>query len=142
MDYNLLIGLVGLILTLIGLYYAKQSYKKDHIDKPNEEKLHLLAQFKSTQALSNMVYNGLYAYVASNNYFDNDMWPGITYSTYLDQMKKSQGENLSDELYDKLLKEDFPSATMQSMCKSLETQFESLMLIHNEIKLKSQQKTL
>ena len=137
MDINVFIGILGLILAVIGIIYSNKTYKKDHIDKPQEEKLHLLAQFRATQTLSNNVYRDLYNYVEKHNAFEEFMWPDITYNTYLESIRNSQKENLSDELYEKVLNmQDIPSMTIASMCKSLETQFDALNLMQTEINLR------
>lgn len=135
-SFTIVTVILGIVISIIALSYTKRTYEKDFVDKPNKEKLHLLAQFKATQKLSHQVYKDLYTYVEKHKAFDQFMWPGITYKSYLSEMQKSQNENLSDKLFEDLRSLDLPSLTIQSMNQSLSQQFESLTLIHQEVKLK------
>jgi hypothetical protein len=135
--FTVITVIIGIILAAVAVSYNKKTFKKDYVDKPNEEKLHLLAQFKATQTLSKQVHTDLYNYVNKHNAFDQFMWPGITYGAYLTQMEQSQRENLSDELYKNLEGMEIPSMTILSMCQSLDNQFTNLTLIHQEVKIKS-----
>ncbi|GAB3414894.1 hypothetical protein [Niabella aquatica] len=136
-NFTIITVIIGIILSVIGINYSRKTYRKDHVDKPKEDKLHLLAQFIATKELSVKVYDDLYHYVEKNNAFEQFMWPGISYRTYLTEMKRSQAENLSTELYEELKSSNLPTLTIESMSKSLETQFESLRLIQQEIKMRS-----
>ena len=89
MDINIIIGVAGLLLTVIGLMYSQNTFKKEYVDKPNEEKQNLLIQFKATQTLSKKLYAELFAIVERNNAFEQEAWPGITYRKYLDELENS-----------------------------------------------------
>lgn len=141
MDINIVIGTVGLILAYVSVDYARKAFRKDHIEKPSEEKQHLLAQFKTNQTLSRQTYDVLYKFSVYYDAFDKEVWPGqgILYATILDEIKKSHEEgNLSDNQYADLKQRDISSITIQSHIKSLEQQFEALNLIYQEFRLKTQ----
>lgn len=138
MDINILIGIIGLLVALIGLKYSRKSFKKEHIERPQENILHLKAQFKATQKLSKDLYHDLKEFATKKSYFEEEIWPGVTYNMYLQELLNSQNGNLSDEVFDKISVGYLPEMTIQSMSKSLEEQFNALTLLHNELKIKSQ----
>lgn len=136
MDVNFLLGVLGLAVAIASLGYARRTFKKDYEEKPNEEMQHLLVQFKATQTLSRQTYAKLHALAEEKDYFDEFIFPNITYRRYLDEMLKSQEDNLSDKLYDQLLAVKLTSPTIQSMTKSLEVQFQNLTAIYNEANMR------
>lgn len=141
MDINVVLGILGLILTVIGLIYAGKTFRKDHVDKPVEEKQHLLAQFKANQKLSRQTYEVGCKFAVYYDAFDKEVWAGqgITYKTYLEEIRKSHEEgNLSDAVYEDLKHREIPSPTIQSHVRSLEQQFEALNLIYQEFRIKTQ----
>jgi hypothetical protein len=141
MSAEIIIGILSLILAVIGVDYARKTFKKDHIDKPQEEKLHLLAQFKATQILSRQACEVVHKFIVYYNAFDKEVWPGqgITYRTYLDELRKPNEEgNLSDAAYENLKQREMPSITIQSHVKSLEQQYEALNLTYQEFRIKTQ----
>lgn len=135
MDLNILIGVVGLLLTLAGLIYSRNTFQKEYVDKPNEEKQNLIIQFKATQSLSKKLYVDLLAVVERNNAFEQEAWPSITYRQYLEELENSHKTNLSDECLD-AFKSDIPSGTIQSMTRSLEQQFDALNLMYTDVKVR------
>jgi len=137
MDINIAIGIVGLILAYLGVAYARKTFKKDHIEKPNENKLHLQASFMATRKLSQDLYNELHEFATRKNYFDEQMWPGVTYRIYMQELLNSQNSNLSEEVLKNTLSLELPEMSIQSMSKSLDDQFNALMLVRNELKMKS-----
>lgn len=141
MDVNIIIGILGLVLAIVGIDYARKSYKKDHVEKPNEEKIHLLAQFKANQKLSRQTYEVLQKFTTYYNAYDKEVWPGqgITYKTYLDEIKKSHEEgNLSDVVYEQIVNSELTTVRIHSHIKSLEQQFEALNMIYQEFRIKTQ----
>ncbi|WP_129020323.1 hypothetical protein [Edaphocola flava] len=142
MDYNLIIGILSLIVAIGGYNLAKKIAKKDYEEKPEEDKLHLTAQFKATQNLSKQVYNELKSHVETYNAFDQFMFPGITYRAYLSELEKSHSADngcLSDKTLEKSLSLwPLPLMTIQSMSKSLEDQFRALTEIQNSIRLQKE----
>lgn len=140
MDSNLLIGIIGLIVAIAAYNLSRKTYKKDYEEKPDDDKLHLTAQFRSTQTLSKQVYKNLLAHVERYNAYDQFMFPGITYRAYISKLLESHGAggNLSDETLENVLSLwPIPDLTLQSMCKSLETQFEALNEIQQIILLQA-----
>jgi hypothetical protein len=142
MDLANSIGLVGVILAVAALYYAIRTYNKEHKDKPNEDKLHLMASFKATQKLSHDVFNELSAFVEQHNVLENEMYPGLTFRTCLSQIKTAQEKTLSDELYEKCKKESLPTMTIQSMSNSLDKQLANFLQIQADIQMLKQRNSL
>ena len=60
--------------------------------------------------------------------------PGITYRAYLAQMERSFNENLSDRLLEEVESLKPSDNTIDSMLKSLETQFEALLQIDAQMR--------
>jgi hypothetical protein len=142
MDSNLLIGVLGLIIAIAAYNLSRKTFKKDYEEKPDEDKLHLTAQFKATQTLSMKVYSELKSHVETYNAFDQFMFPGITYRVYLSELEKSYVEDngsLSDKTLESALELwPLPSLTVQSMCKSLEAQYEALNEIQKGVLLQKE----
>lgn len=130
------------IIAWVGLNYTRKTFKKDHVDKPNEEKSHLLAQFKANQTLSKQTYEVAHKFTVYYDAFHREVWPGqgITYQMYLNELKNSHdnGGNLSDAVYEQIKHQEMSSMQIQSHVKSLEQQFEALMLIYQEFRIKTQ----
>ncbi len=126
---EIIIGILGLIIAVLTFWYS--FYKK-----PKEELLHLKAQFKATQKLSENLQVELENYIAKTNSADQPIFPNISFGSYLNEMKESYKENLSDELYNKLDNLNLSKSINQSMIESLETQFSALQQIQIEIKMR------
>lgn len=127
-----------IILAILGLLIAWLTYKKTFFSEPIEEKEHLLVQFRATQTLSIQVRQLLEEFTIINNCQHEQMFPGISYQTYISKMESSYQENLSDALYDRILNGKLPKHILLSMGRSLEKQYEDLskMKIQFELLLK------
>ena len=91
-------------------------------------------QFKATQKLSLQVQAELREFIEKYNAENQFLMPGITYQAYLAQMERSFNENLSDRLLEKVESLKPSDSTIDSMLKSLETQFEALLQIDTQLR--------
>ncbi|HET9055786.1 MAG TPA: hypothetical protein VFN30_02950 [Chitinophagaceae bacterium] len=124
-----------IIIGIAGLLIAWLTYKKTFLSEPKEEKEHLLAQFLATQKISNQTKKNLIEFATANNAFDKELFPEVTYQSYITKMETSYNENLSDELFEKLKKMKLSKSNILSMTKSLERQFEALLQINTQVEL-------
>lgn len=141
MDTTLLLAIIGTFIAIAAYNIARKTFKKDFEEKPNEEKAHLLAQFKATQALSRQTYEVIQKFAAYYNAYDKEVWAGqgITYAMVIEEIRKSHQEgNLSDVLYENLKQTEIPSITIHSHIRSLEQQYEALNLTYQEFRVKTQ----
>ncbi len=122
------IGFIGIILTVFII-------KKTFYSKPNEEFEHLIVLFKSAQKLSLEVQKELEELITKNNAWDNEIFPGIKYGSYLEEMKLSFKKNLSNDLFAKLKELSLTKSNIASMTKSLENQFEALSQMQSQIRI-------
>ena len=125
-----LIGIFGLIVAIITLWYS-------FFRKPKEELQHLKAQFKATQSISKELQSEIENYISKTGRGDELMFSNISYSSYLNTLKESYKENLSDELYNKLERLNLSKSIINSMIKSLDGQFAALQHILIEMKIKN-----
>lgn len=102
--------------------------------KPKEKFSHLKIQFRATQRLSLQVQAELREFIEKYDAEDQFLMPGITYQAYLAQMEKSFDENLSDRLLKEVESLKASDNTIDSMLKSLETQFEALSQIDAQLR--------
>jgi len=128
---EILIGIFGLIIAIATFWYS-------FFRKPKEELLHLKAQFKATQSISKELQSEIEKYISKTGRGDELMFSNISYSSYLNTLKETYKENLSDELYAKLERLNLTKSIIHSMIKSLDSQFSALqhMLIEMRIKNK------
>ena len=125
-------GIIGVIASL----YASWDSRKEHVDKPKEEKDFLIVQFMSTRSLSISVSEQLNEYARKHNAYDQFILPDTTIATYLKLLRQSQETNLSEETLENALKLPLTSPIIQSMTKSLENQFNGLLQIDGWVKAK------
>ncbi len=130
--------LAGVIIGGVALLFAAKTYSKNFVKKPNEERQHLLLQFKANQTLARQVKDSLIEYAQSRNAFDAFMFQGVTYRTYIAELETCLTEtNLADKYYDSLKTLDLTSSNIQAMLRSLEAQFESLSQLQTNTRLLS-----
>jgi hypothetical protein len=122
-----IITIIGVVLAIIPIIY--QFYLK-----PKEKFSHLKIQFRATQRLSLQVQAELREFIEKYDAEDQFLKPGITYQAYLAQMERSFDENLSDRLLKEVESLKPLDNTIDSMLKSLETQFEALSQIDAQLR--------
>lgn len=122
-EMELIIGVFTILLTV-------WTIKMQFFSKPKEELRHLMEQFKATQTMSLKVQMALEKYIHENNAGDTFLAPGIRCKAYLESVKISFEENLSDKLFELICKENFSRSNILSMTKSLEDQFSALSQIN------------
>lgn len=126
---EIFIGIFGLIIAIATFWY---SFKR----KPKEELQFLKLQFRSTQKLLKDLQIELEDFINKNLCSELEMFPNISFSCYLSEMKSSSKENLSEELYDKIDEMELTKPIIKSMTKSLENQFNELQKIQTELSMR------
>lgn len=124
MDIIAIIEVIVAVITFIYQFHLK----------PKEKLSHLKIQFKATQRLSLQVQEELRKFIEKYDAGDQFLMPGITYQAYLAQMERSFDENLSDRLLKEVESLKPSDYTIDSMLKSLETQFEALSQIDTQLR--------
>lgn len=127
------------IITVIGGIagiYTIMDYRKNHVEKPNEEKEHLRLQFNITRELSIDVKNRLIEYADKFYTYDEVLFPGVTIKQYIALLEDSQNTNLSQSLIDDTINLPLTSSIIQSMVQSLQEQYNSLLVIQGLMKAK------
>lgn len=122
------------IITIIGVVIAIITFIYQFHLKPKGKLSHLKIQFKATQRLSLQVQEELREFIEKYDAGDQFLMPGITYQAYLAQIEKSFDENLSDRLLKEVESLKPSDYTIDSMLKSLETQFEALSQIDTQLR--------
>lgn len=122
---------VGLVISILGVIVSFYAIKLQFFSAPNEELEHLRVQFRANQELSIQVQNELDCIIKKFNVGNKMLFPGITYSIYLENMRSSYKENLSEDLYNSLLTLNLSKSNISSMRKSLEEQFGALSQLHS-----------
>jgi N-methylhydantoinase B/oxoprolinase/acetone carboxylase alpha subunit len=124
------ISIIGLIVAIAAFYYS-------FLRKPVDELANLKAQFLATQKLSKSVQELIEEYANKTGSWEKPMFreSNISVKSYLNQMKDSYQENLSDELFQSLSSLKLNKANIESMTKSLETQQSALLQMQAEFRL-------
>ena len=128
---EILIAILGLIVAIITLWYS-------YFRKPKEEFHHLKVQFKATQGMSKELQSELEDYINKTGSGDEFIFQNISYSSYLNVLKESYKENLSDDLLYRLDELNLSKSIIESMIKSLDKQFSELQQILIEIRIRKQ----
>jgi hypothetical protein len=137
MDTNILIGVIGLIVAIAGYSLAKQTFNKEHVEKPEEDKTNLIANFNAVRNLSIDVKNRLEKYAQEKSAYDEQLWPGVTIGQYIKLLQESQDTNLSPKLLNDLTSLPLSSANIELLHKELEPQKLALLEIQGWVKMKS-----
>ena len=124
----------GIVLAVIGVVIAIIALKKDHYSKPKEELSHLILQFEMTKTLSEKVQQEVHTYIENNSASEQFLFPGITFKKYLSMMKDNYNQSLTSEMSNNLKNLPLTKPNIESMTKSLETQFEALQQVQNLLK--------
>ncbi|WP_159020118.1 hypothetical protein [Algibacter sp. L3A6] len=127
-----IIAIISLVIAALTFWFTFQS-------KPKEELDNLKVLFKSTQNISQDLQIELENYINKTESGDLDIFPNISFSTYLAELKKSSKENLSDELYNKFDTMGLTKPVIDSMSKSLENQFNGLQHTLIQLRMRDRQ---
>lgn len=134
---EIIFTIIGLLVALASLSYARKTYKRQFHSKPHAELQHLYVQFKITQALSLRLQNELGKFIVETNCGHKEFFQGITYNKYLEELKDSYKTHLSDEMFQRIEQLDLTSNNILSMTKSIEDQYNALSQISTYLKLQS-----
>ena len=126
---EVLIATLSLVVAILTLWYG-------YFRKPKEELQHLKAQFRATQSLSKELQTELEDFINITHCGEDFIFQNVSYSAYLNLLKDSYQENLSDDLFFKLDKLNLTKNIINSMIKSLEKQFSELQKMLIEIKIR------
>lgn len=137
MTTEILIGLAGLLIALAA-FIKSQKPQEIKFPLPKDEMLGLKMQFIINQKLSIEIQELLKSYIQLNQCSDELFYRNLTFSKYLDFLKNNYEEHLSEAVYEKTLSERiYTRPVIESMSKSLENQYNNLMLVKNHIKILS-----
>jgi hypothetical protein len=137
MTIEILIGLAGLLIA-IAAYIKSHKPQEIKFPVPKEEMFGLKMQFIINQKLSIEIQGLLKSYILSNQCSDELFYQNLTFSKYLDFLKNNYEESLSETVYEKTLSERiYTRPVIESMSKSLENQYNNLMLVKNHIMILS-----
>ena len=131
---EILFAVVGVGLTIWGIYYARKQDRQTNIKQPKEQKEHLILQFKMNQQLNQTLIDELSEYATNNDKWNEQFVQHLTIRNMVDGLYDSKKNNLSDTQLNFLETEKFTADNMRSVLKSLETQFENLQILHASLK--------
>lgn len=126
------------IATIIGGVagiYAILDHRKKNIQEPKEELEHLIIQFKATQRQSRKLVERLKTFAIQHDAWDMDFMPMLTFRTCIVGLEDSLNGNLSDDRLTDMHDLTLTSPNIQSMVRSLETQFNSLLELEGRLKI-------
>lgn len=128
----IVIGILSIILGVLAYHY---SIRKD-VKEVKELKDHLLLLILGTQKSSLQLRTDLINYTNANNAHDKLIFEGITFAKYIKEMETSFELNLSNEVYEKVIKTKYTKANLNSMIASLEKQSEAIEMMQKETNTK------
>lgn len=134
--------MAGLFIGILALIYVVKTYKKEHVDKPVENKGHLLLQFNANRTITMQLIEALREFTRKNNNIDELMFPNITFRAYIETLENNLSTgNLSSKYLKVIASDDLTQPTIDSMVRSLEGQFNGLQDTLNRTKLFSESQT-
>lgn len=123
------------VLGLIGAYasfLAIKTYWESRHSKPLKEKRHLKVLFEANQKLNDELTVLITAHVEENNAWDKLCFENITFRSYINGLKKSRDETLSNELIQRVMDSPLSEFACADMIDSLKKQQESLILMKSQ----------
>lgn len=125
--------IAGILTALGGVasIYAISTYRKDHVEKPNEERATLKITFKTNQRLAEEIRKNLVDYAETNNAYELQFTQGITFRAYIDLLNKTLDRDLSDSIFEGVMKEKLNESLIRSMQQSLDEQNKNLLQVRN-----------
>lgn len=134
MTTEIIIGAIGLVIA-IATYMQSQKPQEIKFTEPKEEMDGLKVSFKVNQKLCLEIQDLLEVYIKENNCSDELFFQNMTFSKYLDFIKNTYEECLSDKVFEKTLSNEFYTRPIiENMSNSLQNQWNNLMMTKNYIK--------
>ncbi|MEM8507908.1 MAG: hypothetical protein AAF717_08765 [Bacteroidota bacterium] len=128
-----------IIIAILGLLVAILTFWYSFYRKPKEELEHFIVQFKSTQSISKQLQIELESFIQNANCGSEEMFRNITFDSYLEELKESYQQNLSDKLLEKVTNTNPTKSIILSMTRSLENQFNEIQKILIEIRIRNKE---
>ncbi|WP_443939168.1 hypothetical protein [Pedobacter sp. MW01-1-1] len=121
--------MIEITIAIVGLLIAWFTYQKTFLEEPKEEIEHFVVQFKTTQATSHIVRNGLIKLSREYEMGSKELFPGVTIDRYIKLMTNSYEQNIGDALLTKVLELKPSRSLLKSMISSLEKQNNELIAL-------------
>lgn len=131
---EVIIAICG-ILGGIAAVYGILTYFKTNVEKPNEQRTTLIAQFKANQKLAREIRDRLIECVERHNAYKEELFKGVTFEAYISLITKTLETDLADETLNKVIGVKLPESIFNSMTASLDTQFQNLSNVKNYLHL-------
>lgn len=129
----------GVIIGLASLIIAILTFKYAYFSKPIKELESLKIHFRANQRLALDIRGEIESLINKFGIGDSVLFPGLTYSAYLEGLNNSLKGNLSNAQLDKIESLDLSLSSIQSMQKSLENQFNALVQVKEYLKIQRNQ---
>ena len=133
MTTEIIIGIVGIAIAL-ATYKQGQKPNEIKFPKPKEEMDNLKVHFIMNQKLSLEIQDALEQYIIKNNASKKLLFENMSFSKYLDFVKKEHENCLSEKMYQTLSEPIYTRANIESMLLSLQNQNNNLMIVKNQLK--------
>ena len=131
---KLLFGSIG----VIGVLIAARAFYLNFLSKPKVEIDALIIQYRATQRMNLTLQESLKKYIktydAGEQIFSN--YIDVSCNSYLQTLKNSYDEYLSEQLLKKILNEKLTKPLINKMMNSLEMQFNDLQNTNDIIRMK------
>lgn len=139
MDLELLIGLIGLLGTILGLYIAYKTYNKEYGTEKVKNKIEELKfNFSSARNLSIKCSDTIDSLILENGIENEIFLNNVSFKGYSDLLKYSQKTELDNKILEDALKnfepflnDDLINKTIDSMNESLKKQLNELIDLDN-----------
>ncbi|MEQ3501098.1 hypothetical protein ABMY20_15190 [Tenacibaculum sp. SSH1-16] len=131
---NLVLTFIGVLIAVLTFYFQ---FNKEPKKKISNLKEMVLVQFKINQQLSIDLKNSLKSFTSKTGCHNEIFIPGFSFSQYIELLDDSQKTNLSNKLYQEIKKNNIDNEHYyHSALESLKTQYESLNILYNAVKIK------
>ncbi|MGV0924461.1 hypothetical protein [Empedobacter tilapiae] len=137
-NLRILLSIIGVIIALISLIYAKKSFSKDYgVDRENELIEKLRFDFFVTRNTSLECSQLIKELIEEYNLGESLFIDSFTYNDYLRNLIHSQEKNLKEDTIENALNQEatIPFHVVESMIKSINKQKNELSQIYTHLEI-------
>lgn len=120
------------IIAILGFLITYLTYKKDHIDAPNEKAKSLSQNYQFAERSTRELIEELEKYVSTNNAMDEHFMQGLTFSQSLTFLKSAHDKLFFDDISKDLIQ--YPSLANDGLKASIEAHIKHIQEIRTYFK--------
>ncbi len=120
------------IITILGFIIAYLTFKKDHIDKPNENANSLSKKYQFADRSTKELIKELEEYALDNNVMDEHFMQGLTFGQGITFLKSADEKLFSEDISQDFIK--YPHLANGDLMTSIETHIKHIQEVRTYFK--------